>query len=51
MARWEANNPGWASQPLWQAAQGVQNSGFPYAYAKWEAQAAALVANVTKHLI
>ena len=48
---YQANNPGWASQPLWRAAQGVQNSGFPYAYAKWEAQAAALVANVTKHLI
>jgi hypothetical protein len=48
---YQARNPAWANQPLWVAAQGVQNSGFPYAYAKWEAQAAALVASITKHLI
>jgi hypothetical protein len=48
---YQARNPAWANQPLWAAAQGVQNSGFPYAYAKWEAQAAALVASITKHLI
>lgn len=28
--------PGWESMPLWQAAQAVQASGFPMAYAKWE---------------
>ncbi len=48
---YQANNPGWANQPLWQSAQGVQNSGFPYAYAKWEAQAAQLVSSVTRHMI
>jgi Pentapeptide repeats (8 copies) len=48
---YQAQNPGWASQPLWQPAQGVQQSAFPAAYAKWEAQAAQLVASVTKHLI
>jgi hypothetical protein len=48
---YQANNPNWASQPLWQPAQGVQASGFPYAYAKWEAQAAQLVGSVTRRLI
>lgn len=48
---YQANNPAWARQPLWQPAQGVQASGFPYAYAKWEAQAAQLVSSVTRHLI
>jgi len=48
---YEAHNPGWAQQPLWESAQGVQNSGFPYAYAKWEAQAAHLVATITPHLV
>ena len=48
---YEVSNPGWARQPLWQSAQGVQNSGFPYAYAKWEAQAAHLVATITPHLV
>ncbi len=48
---YQANNPDWSHQPLWQPAQGVQGSAFPYAYAKWEAQAASLVAAVTKHLI
>jgi hypothetical protein len=47
---YQARDPYWAHQPLWQAAQGVQDSAFPYAYAKWEAQAATLVANITKHL-
>jgi hypothetical protein len=47
---YQARNPYWAHQPLWQAAQGVQDSAFPYAYAKWEAQAATLVASITKHL-
>jgi len=48
--QYQASNPGWATQPLWQAAQGVQNSGFPYAYAKWEIQAAQVVANAARHL-
>jgi len=48
---YQANNPAWAQQPLWQPAQGVQASGFPYAYAKWEAQAAQLVSSVTRHII
>ena len=28
--------PGWQSMPLWAAAQAVQVSAFPTAYAKWE---------------
>jgi hypothetical protein len=48
---YQASNPAWAHQPLWQAAQGVQGSAFPSAYAKWESQAAHLVASVTKHLV
>jgi hypothetical protein len=48
---YQASNPGWAHEPLWQTAQGVQASGYPSAYAKWEAQAAHLVASVTKHLV
>ena len=50
LQQYEANNPGWAAQPLWQAAQGVQKSAFPYAYAKWEAQAASLVKQIVSHL-
>jgi hypothetical protein len=48
---YQANNPGWARQPLWQPAQGVQASGFPYAYAKWEAQAAQIVGSVARKLV
>jgi hypothetical protein len=48
LAQYQANNPDWATQPLWQAAQGVQNSGFPTAYAKWEVQAAHVVATVAR---
>jgi len=48
--RYQAANPAWAHEPLWQTAQGVQASGFPYAYAKWEAQAANLVGTVTRHM-
>ena len=44
LRRYQADNPLWATQPLWQAAQGVQGSGFPYAYARWEDQAARIVA-------
>ena len=50
LQQYEASNPGWAAQPLWQAAQGVQKSAFPYAYAKWEAQAASLVKHIVTHL-
>jgi hypothetical protein len=50
LAQYQASNPGWATQPLWQAAQGVQNSGFPYAYAQWEVQAAQIVASVARHM-
>ena len=50
LKQYQAGNPGWATQPLWQAAQGVQNSGFPYAYAKWEVQAAQVVASVAGHM-
>src|SRR5215469_10736251 len=49
LRQYQASNPGWAIQPLWQAAQSVQNSGFPYAYAKWEIQAAQVVASVAGH--
>jgi hypothetical protein len=45
---YQASNPDWAHQPLYQAAQGVQASAFPTAYAKWEAQAVGLVKQITK---
>lgn len=48
---YQSTDPYWAHQPLWESAEGVQDSGFPYAYAKWEAQAAQLVAALTKHLV
>jgi hypothetical protein len=47
----QSADPGWASQPLWASAQAVQNSGFPTAYAKWEAQAAQLVTAAVQHLV
>jgi hypothetical protein len=47
LQRYQAANPAWSHQPLWQSAQGVQASGFPTAYAKWEAQAASLVQHIT----
>jgi hypothetical protein len=34
-----ATTPDWQSQPLTALAQRVQKSGFPQAYAKWEANA------------
>jgi hypothetical protein len=43
LQQYQTSNPGWAQQPLWQTAQGVQKSGFPLAYAKWESQAAQIV--------
>jgi hypothetical protein len=42
----QASDPTWARQPLWSSAQAVQNSGFPFAYAKWESQAASLVKQI-----
>jgi hypothetical protein len=50
LQKYQAANPEWASQPLYQTAQGVQASGFPTAYAQWEDQAASLVQNITMHL-
>jgi hypothetical protein len=50
LQKYQASNPDWASRPLWQSAQGVQASGFPTAYAKWEAQAAGLVQSITTQL-
>ncbi|MFC0105528.1 C40 family peptidase [Kibdelosporangium aridum] len=35
--------PGWQDMQLWQAAQAVQRSGFPYAYQQWAQLAAELV--------
>jgi len=34
-----ATTPDWQSRPLTTLAQKVQKSGFPQAYAKWEADA------------
>jgi hypothetical protein len=50
LQRYQAADPAWASQPLYTAAQGVQASAFPTAYAKWEAQAAGLVKGITIQL-
>ena len=50
LRQYQGSNPGWATQPLWQAAQGVQKSGFPTAYAKWEVQAAQIVASVVRNM-
>ncbi len=46
LQRHQAADPGWADQPLWANAQAVQGSAYPYAYAKWESQAAHLVATI-----
>ncbi|MBN9098019.1 MULTISPECIES: hypothetical protein [unclassified Pseudonocardia] len=40
--------PGWTTMPLWQAAQSVQRSAFPLAYARWEQDAADLLAGVDR---
>ena len=48
--QYQASNPAWASQPLWANAQAVQKSGFPLAYARWEAQAANVVKQIAMHL-
>jgi cell wall-associated NlpC family hydrolase len=39
--------PGWRSMPTTQAAQAVQRSGFPDAYAKWDGEARSLAATLT----
>jgi hypothetical protein len=46
LQQYQASNPGWASQPLWATAQGVQKSGAPTAYAQWENQASQLVQQI-----
>jgi hypothetical protein len=46
LQQYQASNPGWATQPLWTSAQGVQKSGVPTAYAQWESQAAQLVQQI-----
>ncbi len=51
LRQYQASNPDWATQPLWQAAQAVQQSAYPYAYAKWETQAAGIVASVARHMV
>lgn len=51
LQQYQASNPGWARQPLWQSAQGVQKSGVPFAYAKWEAQAAHLVQQAVRQMV
>lgn len=48
---YQDRDPGWSEQPLWQTAQGVQASGAPTAYAKWETQAAGLVHTIARHLV
>jgi hypothetical protein len=42
--------PGWESMAITVAAQSVQRSGFPYAYAKWEGDATALTRKVLCNL-
>lgn len=39
--------PGWQTMPLAQAAQAVQRSGLPDAYARWEPDATTIVATLT----
>ena len=46
LQQYQTSNPGWASQPLWATAQGVQKSGVPTAYAQWENQAAQMVQQI-----
>jgi hypothetical protein len=51
LLRHQQADPGWAAQPLWATAQAVQASGFPSAYARWEAQAAGMVKEIATGLI
>jgi hypothetical protein len=50
LQQYQASDPAWASQPLWASAQAVQKSGFPFAYAKWESQAAGLVKQIAMQI-
>jgi hypothetical protein len=50
LQQYQAGNPTWATQPLWANAQSVQKSGFPFAYARWEAQAASMVKQIAMRL-
>jgi cell wall-associated NlpC family hydrolase len=43
--------PGWRRLPLTQAAQAVQRSAHPSAYARWQGQAQAAVAHLTKPIM
>ena len=43
--------PGWRSMPTTQAAQAVQRSAFPDAYAKWQDEAQTLAAQFTGHVV
>jgi hypothetical protein len=51
LQRHQLASPGWATEPLWATAQAVQASGFPTAYAQWEAQAAGLVKQIATSLV
>jgi LysM repeat protein len=42
-----SQDPNYLNQPLYEAAQTVQQSGYPYAYAQWESLAAQIVQEVT----
>jgi hypothetical protein len=48
---YQLQNPGWATQPVWQPAQGVQNSAYPTAYGQWEVQAAQIVMGCARNLL
>jgi hypothetical protein len=50
LAAHQKADPAWAGEPLWATAQAVQKSGFPFAYAKWEKQAAQLVTTIATKL-
>ncbi|HEY2508144.1 MAG TPA: hypothetical protein VGI58_16640 [Streptosporangiaceae bacterium] len=51
LQHYQASNPGWASEPLWQVAQGVQASANPTAYARWEVQATGLVQQIAMQVV
>jgi hypothetical protein len=51
LAQYQAQDHLWARQPLWASAQAVQKSGFPFAYAKWELQAAGLVKQIATQIM
>jgi hypothetical protein len=48
---YQVSNPDWATQPVWQPAQAVQNSAYPYAYGQWEVQAAQIVMGCARNLL